>query len=101
LNIPGQYDNPLYQDSVTKVVQVGVRAGKPIGIGGIGPRLDLLEKWFTMGATWSLSGADSSMLQAGFKQVGKTYSHINARVQQQRGELRGKMVNGNGVNDIH
>jgi 2-keto-3-deoxy-L-rhamnonate aldolase RhmA len=101
LNIPGQYDNPLYQDSVTKIVQAGVRANKPIGIGGIGPRLDLLEKWFAMGATWSLSGADGAILQAGFKQVGKTYNDINARVQQQRGDLKGKIVNGNGMNGVH
>ena len=80
LGIPGQYDNPLYQDAVTKVVLAGVRAGKPIGIGGIGGRLDLLEKWFKMGATWSLSGADGAMLQAGMQKLGKMYSEINRRV---------------------
>lgn len=84
LEIPGQYDNPIYLDSVTKVVQAGVRAGKPIGIGGIGGRLDLLEKFFTMGATWSLSGGDGGMIQAGMKQLGKTYADINNRVQSSR-----------------
>ena len=84
LEIPGQYDNPLYIDSVTKAVKAGERAGKPVGIGGIGGRLDLLEKFFEMGATWSLSGADGSMLQQGMKVLGKTYSEINARVQQAR-----------------
>ncbi|PSK60279.1 hypothetical protein B9Z65_1177 [Elsinoe australis] len=71
LNIPGEYDNPLYINSVEKVVKAGVKAGKPIGIGGIGGRLDLLEKFFTLGATWSLSGADGAMVQAGMKQLGK------------------------------
>lgn len=84
LEIPGQYDNPVYIDSVTKIVQAGVRAGKPIGIGGIGGRLDLLEKFFTLGATWSLSGADGSMLQAGMQRLGMTYADINARVQSSR-----------------
>lgn len=84
LEIPGQYDNPLYLDSVTRVVQAGVRAGKPIGIGGIGGRLDLLERFFTMGATWSLSGGDGGMLQAGMQQLGKTYADINSRVQSSR-----------------
>jgi len=51
LGIPGQYDNTTYQDAVTKIVLAGKKARKPIGIGGIGGRLDLLEKWFTMGAT--------------------------------------------------
>jgi 2-keto-3-deoxy-L-rhamnonate aldolase RhmA len=88
LEIPGQYDNPVYVDSVTKVVQAGVRAGKPIGIGGIGGRLDLLEKFFTIGATWSLSGADGSMLQAGMQQLGRTYADINARVQGSRKAIK-------------
>jgi len=82
LGIPGQYDNPLYQDAVTKIVLAGKKAGKPVGIGGIGGRLDLLEKWFAMGASWSLSGGDGSMLQAGMKNIGKTYDDINRRVKQ-------------------
>ncbi|KAF2015080.1 Phosphoenolpyruvate/pyruvate domain-containing protein [Aaosphaeria arxii CBS 175.79] len=77
LGIPGQYDNPIYQDAVTKIVLAGKKAGKPIGIGGIGPRVDLLEKWFKMGASWSLSGADAAMLQAGMKKLGQTYADIN------------------------
>ncbi|KPI37026.1 2-keto-3-deoxy-L-rhamnonate aldolase [Cyphellophora attinorum] len=84
LKIPGQYDNPLYLDSVTKVIQAGVRAGKPIGIGGIGGRLDLLEKFFAMGATWSLSGADGAMLQAGMQKLGRTYAEMNTRVLEAR-----------------
>ncbi|ETN39804.1 uncharacterized protein HMPREF1541_06030 [Cyphellophora europaea CBS 101466] len=81
LGIPGQYDNAAYLDSVTKVIKAGVKAGKPIGIGGIGGRLDLLEKFFETGATWSLSGADGAMLQAGMKKLGQTYAEINQRVQ--------------------
>jgi 2-keto-3-deoxy-L-rhamnonate aldolase RhmA len=84
LGIPGQYDNPLYQDAVTKVVLEAKKAGKPVGIGGIPGRQDLLEKWFGMGASWSLSGADGSILQAGFKKVGDSYAEINQRVQKLR-----------------
>lgn len=81
LGIPGQYDNPLYQDTVTKVVLAARKAGKPIGIGGISGRQDLLEKWFEMGATWSLSGADGGILQAGMKRIGDSYAEMNKRVQ--------------------
>jgi 2-keto-3-deoxy-L-rhamnonate aldolase RhmA len=81
MGIPGQYDNPIYQNAVTKIVMAGKKAGKPIGIGGIGGRLDLLEMWFKMGATWSLSGADMAILQAGIKKVGENYAQINERVQ--------------------
>lgn len=84
LEIPGQYDNLLYLESVTKVIKAGVRAKKPIGIGGVGGRFDLLEKFFEMGATWSLSGADGAMLQAGMKALGNTYREINVRVQSGR-----------------
>lgn len=80
MGIPGQYDNQIYQDAVTKIVLAGKRAGKPTRIGGIGGRLDLLEKWFKMGASWSLSGADSTMLQAGMKNIGKNYVDINERL---------------------
>lgn len=84
LGIPGQYDTPEYLNSVDKVIEAGVRAGKPIGIGGIGGRLDLLERFFQRGATWSLSGGDVAMLQAGMARLGKVYSEINDRVQSSR-----------------
>ncbi|KAL0937061.1 HpcH/HpaI aldolase [Colletotrichum truncatum] len=80
MGIPGQYDNPTYQDAVTKIVLAGKKAGKPIGIGGIGPRKDLLEKWFAMGASWSLSGQDMGVLQAGMKKIGEDYRAIGERV---------------------
>ena len=86
LGIPGQYDNPIYQDNVSKVVRACIGAGKPVGIGGIGGRLDLLEMWFKMGATWSLSGADGAMLQAGMQRLGKVYGEINERVLLERKE---------------
>lgn len=84
MGIPGQYDDPTYQEYVTKIVLAGVKAGKPIGIGGIGPRTDLLEKWFAMGASWSLSGQDLGTLQAGMKKIGESYRAISERVQKTR-----------------
>lgn len=84
LGIPGQYDNPLYQKAVERVILAGKQAGKPVGIGGIGGRLDLLEKWFAMGATWSLSGGDSSILQAGMRKITQEYSDMGTRVEKQR-----------------
>lgn len=87
LGIPGQYDNPAYLESVKTIIRAGVKAGKPIGVGGIGGRLDLLEQFFQLGATWSLSGGDGSILQAGMNKLGVTYSEINARVQSQRREI--------------
>ncbi|KAL5356275.1 Pyruvate/Phosphoenolpyruvate kinase-like domain-containing protein [Aspergillus floccosus] len=83
LGIPGKYDSPLYQDAVAKIIKAGKKAGKPIGIGGIGGRLDILEKWFSMGATWSLSGQDGSILQAGLKQISQNYAAISERMQTQ------------------
>lgn len=84
MGIPGQYDDPQYQDAITKIVLAGKKAGKPIGIGGIGGRLDLLEKWFNMGATWSLSGGDLAALRAAIHKIGENYSAINERVQQHK-----------------
>lgn len=84
LGIPGQYDNPLYIQSVEKIIAAGVKAGKPIGIGGMSGRLDLLEHFFQLGATWSLSGGDGSILQAGMNKIGKAYAEIDGRVQGSR-----------------
>lgn len=84
LGIPGQYDHPKYQEVVTSVVLAAKKAGKPVGIGGIPGRQDLLEKWFAMGALWSLSGADGSILQAGMKTIGDKYAEINQRLQESR-----------------
>lgn len=80
LGIPGKYDSDLYQDAVTKVIQAANKNGKPVGIGGIGGRLDVLEKWFAMGATWSLSGQDASILQAGMKKIHQNYEEISTRL---------------------
>ncbi|KAK1144564.1 hypothetical protein N8T08_005437 [Aspergillus melleus] len=80
LGIPGKYDSELYQDAVTKVIQAANKTGKPVGIGGIGGRLDILEKWFAMGATWSLSGQDASILQAGMKKIHENYAGISDRL---------------------
>ncbi|OJJ41956.1 hypothetical protein ASPWEDRAFT_101467 [Aspergillus wentii DTO 134E9] len=81
LGIPGKYDSAVYQDAVIKVIEAANRAGKPVGVGGIGGRLDILDKWFRMGATWSLSGQDASMLQAGMKKMSQNYEEISSRLQ--------------------
>lgn len=80
LGIPGKYDSDLYQNAVTKVIDAGNRHGKAIGIGGIGGRLDILEKWFRMGATWSLSGQDASMIQAGLKKMSENYAKLEEQI---------------------
>ncbi|KAH9909945.1 Pyruvate/Phosphoenolpyruvate kinase-like domain-containing protein [Xylariomycetidae sp. FL2044] len=80
LGIHEQYDHEAYQQAVTKVVLSGKEAGKPVGIAGIAGRPDLLERWFAMGASWSLSGADLNILQDGMKKIGADYEAMNRRV---------------------
>lgn len=94
LGIPEQYDSPVYQDAVTKIIEAANKAGKPVGIGGIGGRLDLLEKWFKMGATWSLSGQDAGILQAGMKQISRNYAQIKENIQGANGLSNEKITNG-------
>jgi 2-keto-3-deoxy-L-rhamnonate aldolase RhmA len=85
MGILEQYDNAAYQNAVTRIIAARKNAGKSIGIGGIGPRLDLLEKFFAMGASWSLSGGDPAMLQGGMRKLGSTYVNLNTKVQEARG----------------
>ena len=80
LGIHGKYDDSKYLDSVVKIIEAANKAGKTVGIGGIGGRLDILERWFSLGATWSLSGADGAILQNGMKQITKNYDEISQRV---------------------
>ncbi|CAI7629828.1 unnamed protein product [Penicillium bialowiezense] len=81
LGIHGKYDDSKYLDSVVKIIEAANKAGKTVGIGGIGGRLDILERWFSLGATWSLSGADGAILQNGMKQITKNYDEISQRLQ--------------------
>lgn len=84
LGIPGKYDDPRYLDAVAKVIDAANIHGKPVGVGGIGGRLDLLEKWFSMGATWSLSGSDGAILQNGMKNIIQNYSDIASRLEKMK-----------------
>lgn len=86
LGVPAQYDHPLMVDAITNVITAAKQAGKPVGIGGMGSRKDLLEKFFVMGASWSLSAADVGLLQAGLKSLGKEYQAMNERVCSARAE---------------
>ncbi|KAL2415482.1 hypothetical protein ABEF95_004829 [Exophiala dermatitidis] len=86
LEIPGQYDHPILVDAITKVIEAGNRANKPIGIGGFDKRKDLLEKYFVQGATWSLAGADRAILDAGLRRLGKEYDVMRLNVQAMRKE---------------
>ncbi|KAL4972408.1 hypothetical protein BDW66DRAFT_144232 [Aspergillus desertorum] len=58
----------VYQ-TLEKGVFAGKKAAKLIGIGGIGGRLALLERWFALGATWSLGGEDDALQQAGMRKI--------------------------------
>jgi 2-keto-3-deoxy-L-rhamnonate aldolase RhmA len=84
LGIPGKYDDERYLDSVVKIIEAANKVGKPVGIGGIGGRLDLLERWFALGATWSLSGADGAILQSGMKQITKNYEEVSRKIKKVR-----------------
>ncbi|KAJ5758083.1 Pyruvate/Phosphoenolpyruvate kinase-like domain-containing protein [Penicillium nucicola] len=81
LGIPGLYDDERYLGSVVRILEAARKVGKPVGIGGIGGRLDLLERWFSLGATWSLSGADGAILQSGMKQITRNYEEISRKLQ--------------------
>lgn len=80
LGILGKYDDARYLNAVSEIINAANKYGKPVGIGGIGGRLDILERWFTMGASWSLSGQDGTILQSGMKQIVKNYDDISERV---------------------
>jgi 2-keto-3-deoxy-L-rhamnonate aldolase RhmA len=62
--IPGQYDDPRVTAAYEKTIAACRRHGKHVGVGGLGSRPDLVEKFVRMGARYVSTGTDLSFLLA-------------------------------------
>ncbi len=62
--IPGQYDDPRVAAAYEKTIAACRKHGKHVGVGGLGSRPDLVEKFVRMGARYVSTGTDLGFLLA-------------------------------------
>jgi len=64
LGLPGQYDHPKVDDAYSRTIKACRAQGKHVGVGGLGTRPDLVEKYVKMGARYVSTGTDLAFLIA-------------------------------------
>ena len=62
--VPGQYDDPRVEVAFERTIAACRAQGKHVGIGGLGSRPDLVEKFVGMGARFVSTGTDLGFLTA-------------------------------------
>jgi 2-keto-3-deoxy-L-rhamnonate aldolase RhmA len=62
--VPGQYDDPRVAAAYERTIAACRANGKHVGIGGLGSRPDLVERFVRMGARFVSTGTDLSFLMA-------------------------------------
>ena len=62
--IPGQYDDPRVAAAYERTIAACRLHGKHVGVGGLGSRPDLVEKFVRMGARFVSTGTDLGFLMA-------------------------------------
>ncbi|KAI9896621.1 hypothetical protein N3K66_008793 [Trichothecium roseum] len=88
MGIPGDYENPRVTDAYQRTINACNKVGKWVGVGGLHARLDLVEKFCSMGARWVMAATDGPVLMSGAAKRGGEMAELNARVSASR--------NGNG-----
>ncbi len=62
--VPGQYDDPRVASAYERTIAACRKHGKHVGIGGLGSRPDLVERFVAMGARYVSTGTDLAFLVA-------------------------------------
>jgi 4-hydroxy-2-oxoheptanedioate aldolase len=64
LGLAGQYDHPSLAQAYERAIAACRRGGRHVGIGGLGTRPDLVEKFVKLGARYVSTGNDLAFLLA-------------------------------------
>jgi 2-keto-3-deoxy-L-rhamnonate aldolase RhmA len=92
MGIPGEYENPRLTEAYEKTIAACQKAGKWLGVGGLHARLDLVEKFCSMGANWVMAATDGPLLMAAASKRGAEMAALNDRVALQKSSK--KQTNG-------
>lgn len=91
MGIPGQYENPRLTEAYQRTVDACRRHGKFAGCGGLHARLDLVEKFCTMGVRWVMAATDGPLIMSGATKRAAEMAAISTKV--------AGVPNGNGVKE--
>lgn len=83
MGIPGDYENPRLTEVYEKTIAACNKHGKWVGIGGLHSRLDLVEKFCSMGARWVMAATDGPLLLGGATKRGSEMAELSQRVKSQ------------------
>jgi 4-hydroxy-2-oxoheptanedioate aldolase len=64
LGLAGQYDHPKVHEAYERTIGACRKRGKHVGVGGLGTRPDLVEKFVRLGARYVSTGTDLAFLVA-------------------------------------
>jgi 4-hydroxy-2-oxoheptanedioate aldolase len=76
LGIPGQFDHPKVHDAYERTIGACRSRGKHVGVGGLGSRPDLIEKYVRLGGRYVSTGTDLAFLMAALTQRAKQVRDI-------------------------
>ncbi|KAH6639839.1 HpcH/HpaI aldolase [Boeremia exigua] len=108
MGIPGDYENPRLTEVYEKTISACKKHGKWVGIGGLHSRMDLVEKFCTMGARWVMAATDGPLLLGGATKRADEMSQLSTRVKaatENKPDLKKNVSNGltgvkNGIIDV-
>jgi len=78
--IPGQYDDPKIHQAYLKIISACKKHNIFLGIGGLQNRMDLLEKYCGLGASWMIAGIDASLLLGAATKTASDMVSLGSRV---------------------
>jgi 2-keto-3-deoxy-L-rhamnonate aldolase RhmA len=91
MGIPGQYDDPCLTAAYEKTIAACKKAGVWLGVGGLHSRLDLVEKFCSMGANWVMAATDGPLLLSGATKRASEMASLSVR------SRAAPVTNGNGT----
>ena len=74
LGVAGQVDHPQVHEAFLHVIDACRAHGKTVGIGGMGGRPDLIDKYLALGAGYVSTGNDISFLSAAAAQKRRQFA---------------------------
>jgi 4-hydroxy-2-oxoheptanedioate aldolase len=78
--IPGLYDDPRVAAAYERTIAACRKHGKHVGIGGLGSRPDLVERFVAMGARYVSTGTDLAFLVAACTAKAKAVASLGAAI---------------------
>jgi 2-keto-3-deoxy-L-rhamnonate aldolase RhmA len=89
MGIPGDYDNPRVTEAYARTIAACSNVGKAVGVGGLHSRLDLVEKFCSMGARWVMAATDGPLLMGAATKRAGEMAEMNARQMSSKSRANG------------